>query len=101
VTTHFKIGEYLTFVLILTIAFGIAFQMPLIVYFLIRSGLVPAATFRKYRKVVIVIIVFFAGTLAPPDLLSHLMLTGPMVLLFEIGLFLGSRRTKAKRQPAG
>lgn len=94
VTTHFRIGQYLTFVLMMTIAFGAAFQTPLVVLFLARSGIVPVETFRKYRKVVILVIVFTAGLLAPPDLLSHLLLSGPMVLLFELGLLLASRQRK-------
>ncbi len=89
--THLKIGEYLSFVLMMTIAFGLAFQMPLVVVFLIRSGIVPAQTLRKYRRVVILIIVVIAGILAPPDLLSHLLLSGPMILLYEIGLWVGAR----------
>ena len=96
VTTHFKIGEYLTFVLVLTVAFGLAFQMPLVVVFLVRSGLVSPETFRKYRKLVILIIVFIAGMLAPPDLLSHLLLSVPMVALFEVGLWVATRQ-HAKR----
>lgn len=95
VTTHFKIGDYLSFVLLLTIAFGAAFQMPLVVYFLVRSGLVPAATFARYRKLVILCIVILAGILAPPDLLSHLMLSGPMIILFELGLWLARRKPTA------
>jgi Sec-independent protein secretion pathway component TatC len=94
VTTHFRIGEYLSFVLVLTIAFGLAFQMPLVVVFLARTGIVPVETLRKYRKVVVVVVVFIAGLLAPPDLLSHLTLTAPMLLLFEIGLFLAARGEK-------
>jgi Sec-independent protein secretion pathway component TatC len=96
VTTHFKIGEYLSFVLVLTLAFGLAFQMPLVVVFLVRSGIVRIETLRKYRKVVILIIVVIAGMLAPPDLLSHLLLSGPMILLFELGLLFAAR----KRRPA-
>lgn len=96
VTTHFRIGEYLSFLLIMTVAFGLAFQTPLVVIFLARSGIVPVETFRKYRKIVILVIVFTAGILAPPDLLSHLLLSGPMVLLFEIGLLLAGRRKAAE-----
>jgi Sec-independent protein secretion pathway component TatC len=95
VTTHFRIGEYLSFVLILTIAFGLAFQMPLVVVFLARTGITPVATLRKYRKIVILLVVFIAGLLAPPDLLSHLMLTAPMLLLFELGLWLAARGEKS------
>jgi sec-independent protein translocase protein TatC len=96
VQTHLKIGDYLSFILVLTVAFGLAFQMPLVVYFLGRSGLVPVESLRKYRKFVILIIVFIAGILAPPDLFSHLMLSGPMILLFELGLQLAARKEKAE-----
>ncbi|HUU94215.1 MAG TPA: twin-arginine translocase subunit TatC [Phycisphaerae bacterium] len=96
IQTHLKIGDYLSFILIMTIAFGLAFQMPLVVYFLGRSGLVPVESLRKYRKFVILIIVFIAGILAPPDLFSHLMLSGPMILLFELGLWLAARKEKAE-----
>ena len=91
VTTHFRIGDYLSFVLVLTLAFGAAFQTPLVVVFLVRSGLIALETFRRYRKVVILIILFIAGLLSPPDLISHLLLSGPMVALFELGLFLAGR----------
>lgn len=94
VTTHFRIGEYLTFVLILTVAFGVAFQMPIVVLFLTRSGIVPLGVLRSYRKVVILVIVFIAGILAPPDLLSHIMLSLPMWLLFELGLWLSARQAR-------
>ena len=92
--THFKIGEYLSFVLILTIAFGSAFQMPLVVVFLVRTGIVPIQVLRSYRKVVYLVVVIIAGLIAPPDLLSHIMLSGPMIGLFEIGLKLAARSEK-------
>jgi len=100
VTTHFRIGEYLTFVLVLTVAFGLAFQMPLVVVFLVRSGLVSIRTLQSYRKVVYLVVVIIAGVIAPPDLLSHVMLSGPMVLLFEVGLLFAGRRAK-RETPAG
>lgn len=93
VETHFKIGDYLSFVLMLTVAFGLAFQMPLVVVFLAASNIMPVKTMRSYRRVVILVIVFIAGALAPPDILSHLMLSGPMWLLFEIGLLIAARKS--------
>jgi len=100
VTTHFRIGEYLSFILILTVAFGVAFQVPLVVLFLTRTGLVPIENLRSYRKVVILLIVIVAGILAPPDLLSHLLLAGPMILLFELGLWLAKRFPRRGPTPA-
>lgn len=100
VTTHFKIGEYLTFVLVMTVAFGVAFQMPLVVLFLAWSGIMTVEAMRKYRRVVFLAIVVIAGILAPPDLLSHLLLSGPMIALFEIGLLLAGRQRKTPTAPA-
>lgn len=95
-TTHFRIGEYLTFVLALTIAFGLAFQVPLVVVFLAAVGIVTVGAFRKSRKIVILAIVIIAGMIAPPDLFSHLLLSGPMILLFEIGLLIAARAEKRR-----
>lgn len=100
VTTHFKIGDYLSFFLVMTIAFGLAFQMPLVVLFLAGTGIVPLATLRAYRKVVVLIIVIIAGVLAPPDLLSHILLSLPMIGLFELGMLLARHREKAAAEKA-
>lgn len=98
ITTHIKLSEYLGFVLILTLAFGGAFQTPLVVLFLVRSGIAPIEALRRNRKIVIMAIVIIAGMIAPPDLMSHLLLSGPMILLFELGLWLAARGAKT---PAG
>jgi Sec-independent protein secretion pathway component TatC len=99
VTTHFRIGEYLSFLLTMTVAFGAAFQMPLVVAFLGRTGLVPARTLRKYRRVVILVIAVIAGVLAPPDLFSMLLLSVPMVALFEVGLLFTGRKPSGAPAP--
>lgn len=96
VTMHLKIGDYLTYVLVLAVAFGLAFQIPLVVIFLTRSGIIPHATLRKYRKGVILVIVIIAAMIAPPDLVSHLMLSVPMLVLFEIGMAMGRPRKHAR-----
>lgn len=97
VTTHFRIGDYLTFVMVLALGFGLAFQIPLVVIFLVRSGIAPRATLARSRKFVVLIIVIIAGALAPPDLVSHLLLAGPMILLFELGLWLTRDAAKEAR----
>jgi Sec-independent protein secretion pathway component TatC len=93
VAPHLRLGEYLNFVLVMTLAFGLAFQTPLVVYALARTGIVTATAFRRYRRVVWFIIVVIAGIVAPPDLLSHLLLSIPMIVLFELGLRLADRAT--------
>ncbi|MFN0138420.1 MAG: twin-arginine translocase subunit TatC [Phycisphaerae bacterium] len=101
VTTHLRIGEYLSFVLVLSIAFGLAFQVPLVVLFLVRSGIMTLEQLRAYRKMVIMLIVIVAAAIAPPDLLSHVLLSIPMILLFELGLLISRPRPNPERERAG
>ncbi|MCC6361097.1 MAG: preprotein translocase subunit TatC [Phycisphaerales bacterium] len=97
ITPHFKLDEYLSFVLVMTIAFGAAFQLPLVVIFLVRAGIMTAEQLGRSRRIVILVIVIIAGVLAPPDLTSHLLLSLPMLLLFEIGLLIARRKPKEAR----
>lgn len=99
VTTHFRINEYLGFIMTLTIGFGLAFQMPLVVVFLVRAGILPLAMLRAYRKVAIMIIAVLAAVLSPPDPLSYVVLIVPMYLLYEAGVFWASRGGRPTRAP--
>ncbi|MBN2446574.1 MAG: preprotein translocase subunit TatC [Phycisphaerae bacterium] len=101
VTTYFKIGDYLTFVLTMSVAFGVAFQVPLMVVALTRLGIVTVDGFRKARKFVILAILIIAGLLAPPEISSHMLLSIPMILLFELGLLFAARQKKRPRHRTG
>ena len=88
------ISHYLSFILKMFFAFGIAFEIPVAVVLLIRAGLVEATTIAQARPYVI-IGCFVAGMLlTPPDVLSQLLLAGPAWLLFEIGLLIGRQFEK-------
>ncbi len=88
----FSIAEYLGFVTNLALAFGLGFQIPLVVIFLIRVGLISAKKMAESRKYVILGISIAAAVLTPsPDVGTMMMLAVPMALLFEIGLFVGRR----------
>jgi sec-independent protein translocase protein TatC len=93
-TTYFKIGEYLNFVLTMTLAFGVAFQMPLVVLGLNRTGVMSVDQLRKTRKYFYLGILVTAGVLAPPELISHMLLAIPMLLLFELGITLARRQKR-------
>ncbi len=97
VTTHFKIGEYLTFVITLSLAFGLAFQTPLIVLALVHTGILTPAQLRAGRRYVVLLVLVISGILAPPEFISHLLLAIPMLLLFEIGVWLAGRTSKPRR----
>ena len=83
----FIIQIKLALVLWLSVAFGFMFQMPLITYYLIKSGIISYDSVCEKRRYVIVILLFVAAILTPPDVISQIMLFIPTYCLFEAGLF--------------
>ena len=82
------IGEYLDFVMMMFIAFGFSFEMPIATILLISTGTTTAESLAKKRPYVIVGAFVVGMILTPPDVISQILLAVPMWLLFELGLFL-------------
>jgi sec-independent protein translocase protein TatC len=80
------IEKYLSFVLTMFIAFGVTFEVPVIVVVLARVGIVSVAKMREARPYVIVGAFVLAAIFTPPDVISQLMLAIPLCLLYEVGL---------------
>jgi len=77
------IREYLTFTIKLLLAFGLMFQWPALILFLSRMGVVSAQILSKNRKYAILAIFVAAAILTPPDLVSQLLLAGPLLAMYE------------------
>ncbi len=84
------IEKYLSFVLTMFVAFGVVFEVPVIVIVLVRAGLVSLATLRESRPYVVVGAFVVGAVFTPPDILSQLMLAIPLCLLYELGIVLAS-----------
>ena len=82
------IEAYFSFVITMFIAFGVTFEIPVVVILLVRFGVVSVEKLREARPYVIVGAFVIAAVVTPPDVLSQFMLAVPMCLLFEAGLFL-------------
>jgi sec-independent protein translocase protein TatC len=82
------IDKYLSFAMNTFLAFGITFEVPVVVVVLVRMGLVPLAKLREIRPYVIVGAFVISAVVTPPDVLSQLLLAIPMTLLYELGLFI-------------
>ncbi|NLI91757.1 MAG: twin-arginine translocase subunit TatC [Peptococcaceae bacterium] len=82
--------SYLNFILTFILTFGLVFQLPIILLLLIRLGYLSPKTLAKNRKWAFFIIVVLAVIISPtPDLLTQLLMAGPMYLLYEISIWLG------------
>jgi sec-independent protein translocase protein TatC len=82
------IDAYFSFVLTMFLAFGITFEIPIVVIVLVRMGFVTVEKLRDARPYVIVGAFVIAAVVTPPDVLSQFMLAVPMCLLYEAGVFL-------------
>jgi len=81
------IDAYFSFVITMFVAFGVTFEIPVVVVILVRMGIVTVAQLRDVRPYVIVGAFVVAAVVTPPDVLSQLMLAIPMCVLYEAGLF--------------
>jgi len=92
------IKEYFGFAAKLLFAFGVIFELPLFVLFLARIGLVNAKMMRKYRKYAILMVFVASAILTPPDVMTQLMMAGPLLILYEISVWVaGAFGRKVKK----
>ena len=94
------IEQYLAFVMSMFLAFGITFEVPVIVIVLVKLGIVDVAKLKEARPYVIVGAFVIAAVVTPPDVVSQLMLAVPMCLLYELGIFLSRFVTKTRADEA-
>jgi sec-independent protein translocase protein TatC len=86
-----RVGEYLDLIMVLIFAFGLCFQMPVVLSLLGRAGIVTGDMLASKRRYAIVIIFIIAAFITPPDVLSQILLAIPMMLLYEISILLVRR----------
>jgi sec-independent protein translocase protein TatC len=100
IASTWTVQKYISFVTVLMLVFGIAFQTPIAVFVLVRTGLVSIQTLRGYRPYVIVGLAFVSAVATPsPDPLSMLALLVPLYALYELGIVLSNfaeKRAKKK-----
>ena len=88
------IDKYLTFVLTTFLAFGVTFEVPVVVIVLVKTGIVTIAKLREIRPYVIVGAFVVGAIFTPPDILSQFLLAAPLILLYEAGIIVANLITK-------
>lgn len=91
-----QIKEYLKFVTLLILVFGVIFELPLLSYFLTKMGIVTPEFLRTKRRYGIVTIFILAAVLTPPDVFTQACLAGPLILLYEISIWVSRMVVKKK-----
>lgn len=84
----FTITEYISFVFSFHLAFGIVFQLPLFTWALGKLGLLTTDFLKRHRKIALLIMLVLSAVISPPDIISQVVMTLPLLLLYEIGIIM-------------
>lgn len=94
------VGQYLSTVMVASLASALVFQLPLVVYFLTRMGLVSSAFLRRYRRHAFVVLLTVAAIITPPDIFSLVLVIIPLYWLYELSIRLAARTERKQAAPA-
>jgi sec-independent protein translocase protein TatC len=100
VTNEFDLASYVATVRTSVIACGLIFELPIIVYFLTKVGLVTPEILRKYRKISLVVVLILAAVITPPDIASQVVVALPILILYQISIYISKRvlKSQAKKE---
>ena len=96
---NFSIARYISFTTSFIFSFGLVFQLPVLFWFLGSIGLVSTTFLRRNRKFALLVIVIFAAILTPPDIFSQVLMAIPLMLLYELGIFMVYLASRKKSRP--
>ncbi len=97
VLNQINLGSYISTITSVVLAAGIIFELPIVIYFLSKAGLITPDILKKYRRHSLVIILALSAIITPPDVFSQILVALPLVILYEVGIKI-SKRIYAKDQ---
>ncbi len=101
VQNQFDLSSYISTVRAAVIACGLMFELPIIIYFMTKVGLVTPDFLRKYRKMALVIVLIVSAVITPPDVASQIIVAVPVLFLYQVSIYISSivlkREAKAKK----
>ena len=94
VTNEIDLASYIGTVRSAVIACGIMFELPIVIYFLTKVGLVTPEILKKYRKMALVIVLILSAIITPPDVTSQIVVAIPVLLLYQVSIYISKIDTK-------
>ena len=91
VLNQINLGSYISTITSIVLAAGIIFELPIVIYFLSKAGLITPAILKKYRRHSLVVILALSAIITPPDVFSQVLVALPLVILYEIGIKISKR----------
>lgn len=88
VLNEFDLSSYIGLVRSSVIASGLIFELPIIIYFLTKIGLVTPVILKKYRKISLVVVLILSAVITPPDIVSQIIVAIPILILYEISIYI-------------
>lgn len=88
VLNEFDLDSYISTLRTSVLASGIVFELPILIYFLTKIGLVTPEFLRKYRKFALVIVLILSAVITPPDVASQVIVAVPVIILYEVSIFI-------------
>ena len=88
IDSTYSLSEFYSFIMILTFALGLTFQLPLIMFVIVKANLATVETLKSYRPHLIVSFFLFSALITPPDVISQFLLAIPLIILYELSLFI-------------
>ena len=89
-----KAASFINYMLMFTLPTGLLFELPMIVFFLARMGLITAKSMRRYRRHSIVVILILAAVVTPPDIMTQILIGIPIYVLYELSIGIAARQER-------
>lgn len=92
------LASYISYMTMFTIPSGLVFELPIVVYFLAKLGVVGPKTMRQFRRHAIVVILVLSSIITPPDMVTQLLISFPLYFLYEISIIIAARVIKNREE---
>ncbi|MDA3893669.1 MAG: twin-arginine translocase subunit TatC [Salinivirgaceae bacterium] len=91
VANTISLGSYLRNIVSVSLSLGVVFEIPILVYFLTKTGIITPAFMQSSRKLILIILLIMSAIITPPDMISQIMVCIPLVILYELSIKISQR----------